>query len=250
MKVLSLFSGGGLGDFGLELAGMEICGQVENDDYCQKILKLRWPDVPKWTDIKNVTGKEIIEKIGTIDFISGGFPCQDISGLGSKLGFKGKHSSLWFEFLRIIQEISPPYILIENVARLKRHGLGTILNELFKSGYDAEWRMLRASEFGHAHERKRLFILAYSTGFSRLQTSEGIMSARKIRKTWTHSCRLPGTTLSSSDWAVYEPYFDRIINGTPNRVERCKLLGNGQVIQVVEWIGKKIMEFDKLNREK
>src|SRR3990170_7573261 len=100
MKVLSLFSGGGLGDYGLELAGMEIVGQVEIDDYCQKILKLRWPDVPKWTDIKNVTGKEILERVGTVDLISGGFPCQDISLAGAGAGIDGEQSGLWKEMFR------------------------------------------------------------------------------------------------------------------------------------------------------
>ena len=82
MRVLSLFSGGGLGDYGLTLAGMEIVGQVEIDEYCQKILSLRWPEVPKWRDIRDVKGSEVIERCGAIDLISGGFPCQDISAAG------------------------------------------------------------------------------------------------------------------------------------------------------------------------
>jgi DNA (cytosine-5)-methyltransferase 1 len=84
MKVFSLFSGGGLGDFGLEKAGMEVAGQCEIDEYCQKILNLRWPDVPKWRDIKNVTGKEVFEKCGRIDLVSGGFPCQPHSVAGKR----------------------------------------------------------------------------------------------------------------------------------------------------------------------
>ena len=72
MRVLSLFTGGGLGDYGLELAGMETVGQVEKDAYCQKILKLRWPDVPKWEDIRDVTGEDVKKRCGSVDVIAGG----------------------------------------------------------------------------------------------------------------------------------------------------------------------------------
>ena len=149
MRVLSLFSGGGLGDYGLELAGMEIIGQVEIDDYCQKILALRWPEVPKWTDIKEVHywkncpihhGKDnsmCWNCIGVegIDLISGGFPCQDISQAGKGVGITGARSGLWKEMLRIIREVRPSYVLVENVSALLGRGLGVVLGDLAESGY-------------------------------------------------------------------------------------------------------------------
>src|SRR3990167_5853648 len=145
MRVLSLFSGGGLGDYGLTLAGMEIVGQVEIDDYCQQILKLRWLDVPKWKDIREVKGADVLKACGAIDLISGGFPCTDISLAGCKVGIEGERSGLWSEMFRLICEVRPKFVLVENVSALltQRGGLGVVLRDLHKIGLNAEWITFR-----------------------------------------------------------------------------------------------------------
>ena len=111
MRVGSLFSGAGLGDYGLELAGMEVVFQIEIDPYCQKVLQLRWPDVPKWTDITQVDPNDL----PAVDVLAGGFPCQDLSVAGKQAGIEGKRSGLWSEYVRIIRALRPRYVIVENV---------------------------------------------------------------------------------------------------------------------------------------
>lgn len=166
MRVLSLFSGGGLGDYGLTLAGMEIVGQVEIDDYCQEILNLRWPDVPKWKDIREVKGKEILERCGgAIDIISGGFPCQPFSTAGRRLGEKDERN-LWEHMHRIICEVRPRWVLAENVPGLLSISdgrvFGKVVSDLAQSGYDVEWDCVPASAIGAPHQRDRVWIVAHS----------------------------------------------------------------------------------------
>jgi len=160
MKFGSLFAGIGGIDLGLERAGMECAWQVEPDDFCQKVLTKHWPDVPKYGDIRDV-GKRNLE---TVDLISGGFPCQDVSLAGKRMGLEGERSTLWSEFYRIICEIRPEWVLIENVPGLLSSDNGkffrTILWNLSKGGYDAEWQTLSAKMFGAIHRRERLFIIA------------------------------------------------------------------------------------------
>jgi DNA (cytosine-5)-methyltransferase 1 len=274
MKVLSLFSGGGLGDYGLELAGMEIIGQVEIDDYCQKILKLRWPDVPKWGDIKSVKGEEVIERCGRIDLVSGGFPCQDISTAGKGAGITGERSGLWKEMFRIICEARPRFVLVENVSALLGRGLGTVLGDLAEVGYDCEWDCIPASAVGAPHQRDRVWVVGY-TGSEGLEgrkrgISEGQgltepnkevadskiikressrLSMRKEQSNsrFRDSCEngriFAPIGESRRSWPS-EPNVGRVANGVAKRVDRLKCLGNGQVVQVVQWIGERIMQFE------
>lgn len=271
--MLSLFSGGGLGDYGLTLAGMEIVGQVEIDDYCQKILKLRWPDVPKWKDIKNVTGKEIIEKCGSIDLICGGFPCQPFSHAGKRRG-KDDNRYLWPEMFRIISEIKPDFVLGENVFGIVRTALDEVLSNLESIGYTCQAFVIPACAFDAPHRRDRVWILAYcgrhrwrsesweqqkerpkitdSSGARNVADSNcGSWSLRGDRKfsetsqAERHRDYFGGRTskyVSGKRWPT-EPSVGRVAHGVSNRVDRLKLLGNGQVVQVVEWIGKRIMQF-------
>lgn len=237
MKVLSLFSGGGLGDYGLELAGMEIVGQVEIDDYCQKILKLRWPNVPKWRDIKKFEGSEA----GAIDIVAGGFPCQDVSVSNPKgSGIEGTRSGLWKEMFRIIRKNRPKWVLVENVPGLLIRGMGVVLGDLASIGYDSEWDCLSASAFGSPHHRDRVFIVAYP---KQLGWKSGPAVFRKNRG-WKFSEHFKRLGAKVSWHEEITPLLKRMDDGGSFRMDRLKLLGNGQVVQVVEWIGKRIMEFN------
>lgn len=249
MRVLSLFSGGGLGDYGLELAGMEIVGQVEIDDYCQKILKLRWPDVQKWRDVRDVQGEEIKGKIGAVDLISGGFPCQDISVSGKRDGLSGSRSGLWVEYFRLIREIRPRFTLIENVGRLAKDGLKEIISDISSIRYDCEWACLNASTFGAIHKRPRIFIVAYPKD-NRHKYSVYAKGDRYYQRRILAQIPTKGSSIKHEKnfrEKVRSTEFVRKSNGAPSRVDRLKLLGNGQVVQVVEWIGKRIMDFSHAN---
>ena len=154
----SLFAGIGGIDLGLERAGMECQWQVEIDPYCRKVLAKHWPDTERFADVKAV-GKH---NLGSVDLIAGGFPCQDVSLAGKRTGIKeGTRSGLWFEFHRIICELRPRYVFVENVPGILVDGMGRVLGDLAASGYDAEWQVLSAADVGAPHLRKRVWIVAY-----------------------------------------------------------------------------------------
>ena len=155
----SLFSGIGGIDLGFEWAGIETKWQVEIDDYCQKLLSIRFPHTKKFTDVRKV-GSHNLEKV---DIISGGFPCQDISVAGKGAGIEGERSGLWTELHRVISELRPRFAFIENVPMLTIRGGGRVISDLAEIGYDAEWQIVGADDVGAWHRRKRIWIVAYPT---------------------------------------------------------------------------------------
>jgi DNA (cytosine-5)-methyltransferase 1 len=232
---------------------MEIVGQVEIDEYCQKILKLRWPDVPKWKDIREVKGADVLKTCGAIDLISGGFPCQDISSAGKGRGIVAEsRSGLWKEYFRLICEIRPRFIFVENVAMLLSRGLGIVLGDMASIGYDAEWDCFSSSIFGSPHKRDRVWIVAYARG-NGADGEQGIFKkTRDLGKCFQLDCEAHWNGLQinrQSQEAIIQAYSKpsvmRVDDGPPAWVDRLKCLGNGQVVQVVEWIGKRIMEYEK-----
>ena len=158
MKILDLFSGIGGFSLGLERAGMQTIAFCEVDPVCRQVLQKHWPDVPIFEDVKTLLAKDIHE---TVDVICGGFPCQDISVAGNGLGLAGERSGLWYEYRRLIEEIHPRYVIIENVAALRSRGLDEVLRCLDALGYDAEWHCIPASSVGAPHQRDRIWIVAY-----------------------------------------------------------------------------------------
>jgi DNA (cytosine-5)-methyltransferase 1 len=160
LTVGSLFSGIGGFELGLErTGGFKTVWQCEIDPFCLKVLEKHWPGVKRFADIKKM-GVE--EEIPHVDVICGGFPCQDISCAGKGAGIHAERSGLWWEMLRVVRLVRPRYVLVENVAALLNRGLDEVLGSLAESGYDAEWQMLSAAEFGAPHIRSRLFIISYS----------------------------------------------------------------------------------------
>ena len=162
----SLFSGIGGIDLGLERAGFECRFQIEIDPYCNKILERHWPHVKRYGDITKVRGNDL----EYVDLLAGGFPCQDVSQAGKQAGMfdpdgAPTRSGLWFEFARLVREIRPKYVLVENVPGLLVHdGMRHVIGELSGLGYVGCWFCLRASDFGASHLRKRVFIVAYADG--------------------------------------------------------------------------------------
>jgi len=154
----SLFSGIGGLELGLERAGVgRTAWQCEQDTAAQAVLRRHWPGLPIYDDVRKIGAANV----GPVDVLCGGFPCQDISLAGSGAGLEGARSGLWFEYLRLIRELRPRYVVAENVAALVTRGLDTVLGGLAQSGYDALWFALRASDVGAPHRRERLFIVAW-----------------------------------------------------------------------------------------
>jgi DNA (cytosine-5)-methyltransferase 1 len=171
-KVLSLFSGVGGFDLGLENAGMQTVFQCEWDKHATKILERHWPDVPRWGDIRTLTGRYILEHAPVIDVVSWGSPCQDLSAAGKRAGLQGERSGLFHEGIRIIKEIRketngkyPRISSWENVygALNSNNGadFGQVLNEMAEAGaLVIEWRVLDAQYFGVPQRRRRVFVVA------------------------------------------------------------------------------------------
>ncbi len=240
MKVGSLFSGAGIGDYGLSLAGLSHAWFCETDEYSRRVLELRFPGKTIYGDIRGVYGK-YIEKV---DIISGGFPCQDISTAGKGAGIReGNRSGLWYEYARIIDEIRPKWVVIENVAaiRNKNGGLGIVLQDLAEIGYDAEWQVLRAFDFGLPHRRERLFVIAYPNS-ERLEKFWEGASWDKISEQQTSVQDNFDSTVRRFWETAARTY--RGTNGTPHRVDRLRCIGNGIVPFCTEFIGRRIIEIE------
>ena len=269
MKVLDLFSGIGGFSLGLERAGMETIAFCEIDTHCRKVLKKHWPNIPIFDDVTKLSSKDIPNKV---DLICGGFPCQDISIAGQKRGLEGKRSGLWFEYRRLIDEIRPRYVIIENVANLRNIGLTRVLKDLREIGYDAEWHIISACSVGLLHQRERIWIITYPSskrqheciGKGRhLQTNENgkdseIYSERSKCESESRSFRpilskrafehirdtLPNTRTIVSK-------IHRVTDGVPQglderrRKERIKQLGNAVVPQIPQLIGEAILERER-----
>jgi len=157
----SLFSGIGGFDLGLERAGLQCQWQVEIDEQCNNVLERHWPAVPQYGDVREC-GRH---NLTAVDLICGGFPCQDLSVAGKRAGLAGERSGLWFEFHRVVTELGPRWVVIENVPGLLSSNGGRdfaiILRGLVKCGYGVAWRVLDAQYFGVAQRRRRVFIVGH-----------------------------------------------------------------------------------------
>jgi DNA (cytosine-5)-methyltransferase 1 len=226
LTFVSLFAGIGGLDLGLERAGMRCVGQVEIDEYATRVLAKHWPDVPRWRDVRDVGA----HNLPACDLICGGFPCQDISEAGKREGLTGKRSGLWSEFARLVGEVRPRFVLVENVADLLVRGVDRVLGDLAALGYDAEWSIVSACAVGAPHTRERLFIVAYR---------DSIISQRRAQiaeQRWADS----SMDAYKRHWAT-EPDVGRVVYGVPARVDRLRGLGNAVVPQVAEYIGQLII---------
>ena len=158
MRIGSLFSGIGGLERGLERAGVgHTVWQAESDSFCREVLAKHWPDVRRFDDVRQVSA----QTAPAVDVLCGGFPCQDISLAGKGKGLEGERSGLWWEFDRIIRDLRPKYVVVENVPALRSRGLAGVLGSLAESGYDAKWDCIPAQAVGAPHRRDRLFLVAW-----------------------------------------------------------------------------------------
>jgi len=313
MNVLDLFSGIGGFSLGLERAGMRTVAFCEIDPFCRRVLAKHWPDVPVWGDIRTLTGdwlvantrrecdairREASDMAGAaraakenkterqrmrdaasdgrpigIDIICGGFPCQDISVAGKGAGIEGSRSGLWSEYARVIGEVRPRYVIVENVAALLGRGLERVLGDLAALGFDAEWHCIPASAVGAPHRRDRIWIVAHASSSERRPLSSACgrlegqvsLSQRQEGSGGFEPSRedvadgdgqrsslsgsepigtngiIGGRLLAASSWWSTEPDVGRVAHGVPQRVDRLRSLGNAVVPQIPEIIGRAIM---------
>jgi DNA (cytosine-5)-methyltransferase 1 len=164
----SLFAGIGGFDLGFERAGIATAWQVEQDPYCRSILERHFPDAERFEDVREVGGAEL----RPVDGITAGFPCQPVSVAGRGLA-QADDRWLWPEVARIVGDLRPRYVVLENVAALLGRGMGDVLGDLSALGYDAEWAVVPAAAVGAPHLRNRVWIVAYPGGEGRREVAGG-----------------------------------------------------------------------------
>jgi len=257
---LDLFSGIG----GLSVAlepWVRPFAYCEIDRYCQAQLLSRMskhaiPFAPVWDDVRTLTRGELNTGPGEIEIIYGGFPCQDISVAGDGGGLEGKRSGLFFEVARLVQEIEPAFVFLENVPAIRTRGSERVGKELSRLGYDCRWDVVSAAEVGACHIRKRWFLLAHANRIRIREQSgwiEGAVrtEARKPLSSFEaldyHSLcngRIEGRPWpeiwgrlgnaffdGNQPWPeeIPEPAVCGVPNGIPFRVDRLRGLGNAVV---------------------
>lgn len=235
LKVLDLFSGIGGFSLGLErTGGFKTVAFCEIEEYPRRVLAKHWPGVPIYDDVRTLTADRLAADGIAVDVICGGFPCQDISLAGGGAGIHGKRSGLWFEYSRIVREIRPRFVLVENVAELLDRGMDEVLGTLAASGFDAEWDCVPGYYGGAPQARDRIFIVAYPS--SRFIESSGAPrdfmgpEGRLLPKGW------------HPNYDLAEPGVPRVARGVPHRFYRVQCLGNAVVPQIPEIIGRAILE--------
>lgn len=224
MNELALFAGIGGGILGGKLLGWRTRCAVEINPYCRRVLLARQrdgmlPRFPIWDDVRTFDGKPWR---GHIDIVTGGFPCQDISAAGKGAGITGEKSGLWKAMARVVSEVRPKYVLVENSPMLSVRGLHVVLGDFAAMGFSARWGIVSAADVKAPQLRERLWIVAYAY-------SQGLA----IRES---KCSYDAEKQPSSvrtNWWDVEPDMERVVHGVSDRVERIRGLGNAQIPAVV-----------------
>jgi DNA (cytosine-5)-methyltransferase 1 len=251
LRVLDLFSGIGGFSLGLErTGGFETVAFCEIEPFCQRVLAKHWPKVPIYDDVRELTGARLAADGIAVDVICGGFPCQDISTAGRRAGMDGTRSGLWSEIARLMGELRPRFVFVENVSGLlsgpsEQPGgwFGRVLGDVAALGYDAEWNCISASAIGAPHHRDRIWLVAYpnSVGLEADADNAELRDATNSIGRRRYTPQLD----RSQQWDTPRPSGARVFrvdNGVPADVDCLKALGNAVVPQIPELIGKAILE--------
>lgn len=236
---LSLFSGIGGLDLGLDRAGMTCVGQVEWNPYCREVLAHHWPEVPRHDDVRTAPAWWLGGSRPAVDLVAGGFPCQPFSVIGNRRGIADERWG-WPWMLDVIRAVGPRYVLVENVPGLlaDTDAFGTVLADLADLGFDAQWSIVSACAVGAPHVRERLFLLAHAPRHDGEQPMHLPAAVPQGRA---------GTGAAGGDaWPdgwLPEPAVGRVADGLPKRVVAPALrgLGNAVVPQVAEVVGRMIL---------
>lgn len=241
LRELALFAGAGGGILGGKLLGWKTICAVERDAYAANVLAQRQNDgclepFPIWSDVRTFDGKPWY---GIVDVVSGGFPCQDISSAGKGAGIEGERSGLWKEFFRIVCDIRPRFVFVENSPMLTSRGLGVVLGDLAGAGYDTEWECISAGEIGAPHERNRIWILASNTKRDQEREKSCCWPNRRMG-------RIVKQIPWDGDWEDKMRSLRGMGNGLANTVDRTDRIRNGQVPVVAATAFIRLLE--KFNR--
>lgn len=263
LTVGSLFSGIGGLELGLEWAGLgPTLWQVEREGFCRCVLEHHWPEAKRFDDVRTVGATQLAQ----VDLICGGFPCQDVSSAGKGEGLAGERSGLWREFARVVGEIRPSWVVVENVASGAGRWLDAIVRELEELGYGCLPLPLSASAVGAPHRRERIFVVAHVDGLGSLEgNSEARASGAGRAVTagapavaYAHDARREGSGSGEENegrgrfapvagWSP-EPGLVPLVHGLSGglagrrRRARIRALGNSVVPQCAEVVGWVIRE--------
>lgn len=265
----SLFSGIGGLELGLEWAGLgPVAWQVELDPWCRGVLAMHWPSAARHADVRHVGA----HNLQPVEVICGGFPCQDISVAGKNAGLEGSRSGLWREYLRVVGELRPRFVVVENVRALVSRGLDRVAADLDGLGYRVEARIIAAAAVGAPHRRERLFVLA-----ARVADTDGErVREQQQRESGGHADGLRDRGQGELEhdgagrWRHPEPGVGRGVDGVPagldrwparpgdapavweparavtleqpTRARRVAALGNAVVPQVARVVGERVLE--------
>ena len=266
-RLLDLFSGIGGFSLGLErTGGFETVAFCEINPFCQRVLAKHWPGVPRYEDIRELTAERLAADGISVDVICGGFPCQDVSTAGNRAGLSDDtRSGLWSQFARLIGELRPGFVIVENTPGLLSLGMGTVIGDLVRLGYDAEWQPVSAEDIGGPHPRERIWIVAYPVRarLERLWVTSGveaeIADARRVNDD-SNAAFIAGLhrmgkrglcsvidanpyrpSWAGQQWPEAQPLLCRVGDGLPDRVDRTSALGNAVIPQIPELIGNAIL---------
>jgi DNA (cytosine-5)-methyltransferase 1 len=274
LRVLDLFSGIGGFSLGLErTSSFRTVAFCEIKEYPRRVLRRHWPDVPIYEDVRTLDAAALQRDGIAVDVICGGFPCQDLSFAGKRAGLQGARSGLWSEYARLIGDVRPRFVIVENVPGLLSLGFGTVLGDMAALGYDAVWDCIPASAVGAPHRRDRVWCVAYSHDGQRVGSLDAVCARRNAvgaggqdvadasgarlphyqrgsqaaRGPWHGAADSGGCAgRASHDWRA-EPDVGRVAHGVPARVDRLRALGNAVVPQIAELIGRAILEAEGVN---
>ena len=227
MNELALFAGAGGGILGGHLLGWRTVCAVEIEDYPRRVLLQRQADgflprFPIWDDICTFDGKPWR---GKVDVISGGFPCQDISAAGKGAGIDGERSGMWAHMARVVSEVRPKYVFVENSPMLVTRGLERVLGDLTKIGYDTKWLVMGAADVGAPHKRDRIWILATDSSIKRCN----IRCCNRQERHVLHDIH-GDAKKSQSEWEGWIGGFRKI--GTNVANTRCELWDEGDTTRM------------------
>lgn len=228
LRECALFAGAGGGILGAHLLGQRTVVAVERDAYAAQVLAQRQNDgclrpFPIWSDVTTFDGKPWA---GTIDIVSAGFPCQDISVAGGGAGIEGLRSGLWKHVPRIVRETGAWGVWLENSPALTSRGLGVVLADLAEMGFDAKWGVLGAGHIGAMHLRERIWIFAADYRKKRIQRRFKATVQRIEGLPWIQDGRGPEDLRAGPD--LPDPLVRGDRNGVAWYVDRISAIGNGQ----------------------
>tara|TARA_R110000796_G_scaffold61047_3_gene141264 strand:+ start:6504 stop:7337 length:834 start_codon:yes stop_codon:yes gene_type:complete len=267
LKTLDLFSGIGGFARGLEATDFfETSCFIEQEPYCQAVLRYHWPDVPVLGDIRDVRRSDLPDP--DPDVICGGFPCQPFSHAGRQPKAQDDPRHLWPEMFRLIRECRPTWVVGENVAGIINLGLDEVLADLESEGYATRTFNIPACAVGAPHIRQRIWVVAHADSQSepdgafdgnagQRQLGFGFMADTQRKREGRRGVSGPGKDKSKNgkgssgqlgghgeagpeEWWEVEPSVGRLVNGLPNRVPQLRALGNSIVPQIAEEIGNAI----------